>query len=224
MSFFSKHFPAVEVNMTFYRLPHKAMLERWMRVTSCEFMFTLKLWRHITHEKRLADCGQELRDFFATAETLGPKRGPLLVQLPPSMRMDLARLDAFLTEVKAASPKYEWRVAVEFRNRDWLRQETSTLFDRHDAALCLSDMPRCPITEPNDASLVYARQHGPTGTYSGCYSKEQIAADAVRVRSWLNQGRDVYVYFNNDIEGYAVDNARQLRGAVQSQQPFPPRT
>lgn len=215
LSFFAKQFSTVEVNMSFYRLPKTDMLERWHSMTGSGFVFALKLWRRITHEKRLADCSRELRDFFAVTEILGAKRGPLLVQLPPSMRTDLDRLDAFLTEVNAASPKFTWRVAVEFRNRDWRTEETCVLLDRHDAALCLSDMPRCPIGEPNNASFVYVRRHGPTGSYSGCYSDEQIAADAARVRTWLKRGRDVYIYFNNDIEGHAVDNARQLRERVE---------
>ena len=77
-------------------------------------------------------------------------------------------------------------------------------------------MERCPITEPNDAPFVYIRRHGPGSRYRGCYPASEITADAKRIRTWLKAGKDVYVYCNNDIEGHAVDNARQLRKAVET--------
>ena len=225
LGFFSQQFGTVELNSSFYRLPKPEFVARWRAVTGGRFRFAVKLWRRITHVKRLADCERELGDFLAVANEFGPKRGPLLVQLPPSLRKDAARLDKFLTTLKRAagtagaripSRTQRWRVAVEFRNPDWLCDEVYDLLSRHKATLCLADLPRCPITEPNDAPFVYVRRHGPGGGYRGCYTSKHVAADASRVRAWLADDKDVYVYYNNDIGGHAVDNARQLMEAVGS--------
>jgi uncharacterized protein YecE (DUF72 family) len=134
----------------------------------------------------------------------------LLVQLPPSLRKDAALLDGFLADLKRAARSVRWKIAVEFRNSDWLCEPVYKLLDRHRAALVLADMPRCPITEPNEVRFVYVRRHGPGGRYRGCYAKRHLSGDASRIRKWLDQGRDVYVYFNNDIDGHAIDNARTL--------------
>jgi len=174
LGFFAQHFDTVEVNMTFYRLPKLAMLTRWREVTPSHFRFAVKLSRRITHEKRLADCAGELKTFFEVTAELGPKRGPLLVQLPPSLRMDIGLLDRFLSDLKDAAGESPWRVTVEFRREDWLAEPVYELLDRYDAALCLADMPGCPITKPNGASFIYVRRHGPGGRYHGCYSMDHI--------------------------------------------------
>lgn len=214
LKFFSQHFRTVEINASFYRIPTKQMVTRWRAVTGSRFRFAVKLWRRITHERRLAGCDRELRDFFEAVTPLGPKRGPLLVQLPPSLRKDVTRLDAFLTQLKKAAGRSRWKIAVEFRHTDWLCDEVYELLDWHRAALCLADMEQCPITEPNDASFVYMRRHGPGGQYRGCYTPRHITDDADNVRKWLNTGKDVFVYYNNDIDGHAVHNARQLIAAL----------
>lgn len=220
LAYLSQHFATVEVNSTFYRLPSDTTVRRWRTVTSPGFRFAVKLWRMITHQKKLADCDDLLRDFFSVADGFGAKRGPLLVQLPPSLHKDLQRLDAFLVRLRAAMRRRHWRVAVEFRHQSWDDAETRALLDTHHAAACLADMERCPFTSANDVDFVYVRRHGPGGRYRGCYSGQQIAADAAQVRAWLAAGKDVYVYYNNDVGGHAVDNARQLLAAC-GQDPSP---
>ena len=153
LRFFAQHFGTVEINSSFYRMPKRATIARWRQVTGSRFRFATKLWRRVTHEKRLVNCGQELRDFIEVVGRLRPKRGPLLVQLPPSMRKDVARLDAFLAELKKITGRSRWKVAVEFRNTDWLCKQVYELLDRRGAALCLADMERCPITEPMRSPL-----------------------------------------------------------------------
>jgi uncharacterized protein YecE (DUF72 family) len=214
LGFLAGHFRTVEVNSSFYRLPRGELLARWRRVVGPRFRFAVKLWRRITHDKRLANCDVELEQFFAVVRELGTRRGPLLVQLPPSQRRDVPLLASFLTCLFRAAGRRRWQVAIEFRNREWLCDEVYAVLDRYGVAVCLADLPRCPITEPNDVPFVYVRRHGPQGAYRGCYSAEQIAADAACVGGWVAAGKDVYVYYNNDVDGHAVDNARQLVAAV----------
>ena len=115
LQFFAEHFGTVEINSSFYRIPKADYIKRWREVTGGRFRFAVKLWRRITHERRLANCERELGDFFTVVGALGPKRGPLLVQLPPLMRKDVDRLDAFLAKLKKATGRTRWKIAVEFR-------------------------------------------------------------------------------------------------------------
>ena len=214
LPFLARYFNTVEVNVSFYRLPKPEMISRWREVTPGRFRFAVKLWRRITHEKRLRNCARELQEFFGVAGEFGTKRGPVLVQLPPSLKVDAELLDGFLADLRRITGKQRWRVAVEFRHLSWLCAPVYDLLNRHKAALCLADMPNCAITEPNDAPFVYLRRHGPGGKYRGLYGEKHIQTDAERIHTWLKDGRDVFVYYNNDIGGYAVANAFQLADAV----------
>ncbi|MHC4445173.1 MAG: DUF72 domain-containing protein [Planctomycetota bacterium] len=214
LGFFAQHFDTVEINSSFYRLPKLEMFTRWRNLTGSRFRFAVKIWQRITHHKRLANCTREIKDFLAAASHLGPQRGPLLVQLAPTMHKDVGRLDAFLSELTNNMGRSPWRIAVEFRNTDWLCQLVYKLLDGHGAALCLADMSSCPITEANNVDFIYIRRHGPGGRYRGCYPADHIHADAEKLCQWLDAGKDVYVYYNNDVEGYAIDNARQLNEII----------
>ena len=129
--------------------------------------------------------------------------GPVLVQLPPRWRVNPERLDAFLAQ---APKRYRW--ALEFRDASWLNDAIYALLERHQAALCQHDMiaghPR-RVT----ADWVYLRYHG--DHYSGSYSHQFLAAQARRIADYLAEGLDVYAYFNNDAQGYAVENALALK-------------
>ncbi|MBN2308145.1 MAG: DUF72 domain-containing protein [Candidatus Hydrogenedentes bacterium] len=214
LAFYAERFPTVEVNMTFYRLPTPALVTRWRDVVGPGFRFAIKLWRRITHDARLRDVAEPLAQFLRATAPLGEKLGPLLVQLPPSLQKDTPLLDAFLAELKRTAKLQAPRVAVEFRHPSWLCDATSEVLTRYGAAVVLADMPRCPATAPNEAKFVYIRRHGPSGGYRGCYAPVHISKDARDIRRWLDDARDVYIYYNNDVQGHAVDNARQLRDAV----------
>jgi uncharacterized protein YecE (DUF72 family) len=215
LPFLAGFFNTVEVNSSFYRLPRPEIVARWQNITPARFRFAMKMWRRITHEKRLRDCDSEVRAFLQTIGELSSKRGPILVQLPPSMRRDDDLLDQFLTSLRREAGRWRLKVAVELRHTTWLCADVCELLDRHNAALCLADLPQYPVTEPNNAKFVYIRRHGPTGAYRGLYTPEHIKADAQSIQTWLREGRDVWVYYNNDIEGYAVVNAAQLMEALE---------
>jgi uncharacterized protein YecE (DUF72 family) len=214
LEFYSQHFDTTEVNSSFYRPPRENLIERWREITADHFRFAIKLWRQITHQKKLVNCREDLKEFFKVTEDLGSKHGPLLIQLPPSLHFDLQVLENFLKDLRKTAPDNIQRWTVEFRHKSWLCEEAYELLDQYNTAVCLADMPRCPITEPNETNLVYIRRHGPGGSYRERYSQEQIQVDADSIASWLQQDRQVYVYFNNDINGYAIENARELIEAV----------
>jgi len=214
LQYYAERFRTVELNASFYRLPKPEFIARWLKLTGSDFRFAVKLWRRITHRARLQEYEDDLLRFAKMASGFGRKRGPLLVQFPPFLDADATLLDAFLGDLRRAFGRSRWRVAVEFRNTSWLSDAVRRVLERQGAALCLSDMPRCPVNTPNDVPFVYMRRHGPGGKYRGCYPPEQILEEAKRVRRWLDEGRDVFVYFNNDVGGHAVDNAWALNERI----------
>ncbi len=218
LQFYAQRFDSVELNSSFYRIPHPESVEQWASQTPEGFTFAVKMWRGITHYRKLIRCETFLENFFAAVNgILAVGRAPLLIQMPPNQALDLDKLAAFWDDLRSANRR-RWRVAVEFRHPSWLVPEVYRFLDRHRAALCLHDMTgRADTVQPNDVDFIYVRRHGPgEGRYSGKYSSEQIAADAARIRDWMAQGRKVFVYYNNDIGGHAVTNARQLREKLTS--------
>ena len=208
---YARVFDTVEINTTFYRVPTAAMVEKWRATAPEDFRFAVKLWRGVTHEKGLIDCSAEIEAFLTAAEGLGDKRGPLLVQLPPSLKLDVELLGAFLSNVRAAESGVGWDVAVEFRHWTWLRPEVWALLDRFGAAAVLSDLPVCRVEEPNASALVYVRLHGSRPPYKGAYSVGALDELADRVGGWNESGRRVFVFFNNTMDGSAPADAIGLR-------------
>lgn len=216
LGYYAERFDTVEINGSFYRVPTEPAVQEWNRQAPPEFLFAAKLWRGVTHYRKLRQCADLLERFFQSLKLLDAEhRGPLLVQLPPNQRKDVPKLTAFLADLRSVAGR-GWRVVFEFRNDSWLAPDAFRALDRAGAALCLHDMiGAAPADQPNDAPFVYVRRHGPAGArYRGKYTRGQVEADAKRVRGWLRQGRDVFVYYNNDIGGHAVTNAIGLRKAV----------
>jgi uncharacterized protein YecE (DUF72 family) len=213
LSFMADHFDTVEVNTSFYRIPKRETVIAWQESTPERFKFALKLWRGITHYRKLMNSGEFTRRFLEVADALDPvRRAPLLIQLPPNQGKDIDKLRLYLDELKGlfGTP---WKVAVEFRNDAWLTPEVYRMLDDRRVALCIHDMiGRAATRHPNDVDFVYVRRHGTAdGRYAGSYSRQQIEADADQIRKWLNAGKSAYIYFNNDIGGHAFRNAEALR-------------
>ena len=206
LEYYAERFETVEINASYYHMPRHSVCDSWRRRTPEAFCFVMKLNRWITHRKRLADCADPLASFLGAVDRLGPKLGPILVQLPPRFSADAARLEAFL---EICPRRYRW--AVEFRDPSWLCPEVYAVLRAHDAALVVHDLiPDHP--RQVTAGWVYLRFHGPgERRYAGCYPPQTLRAAARRVREHLRAGLDVYAYFNNDVGGHAVQNAQQLK-------------
>ncbi len=205
--FYCTRFSSVELNVTFYRLPKPATFEKWRGETPEPFLFTVKGSRFITHVKRLVEPEEPLELFFGAALGLGDKLGAVLWQFPPGMAADAGRLDRFLTILD----RFPVRNALEFRNGSWLNDDMIALCREHNAALCMADWPDFIDDLPLTADFVYLRRHGRGGDYATRYSRSELARDARRIRGYLNGGRDLFIYFNNDARGYAPENALELQ-------------
>lgn len=210
---FCRHFQTVELNVTFYRIPSVQAVQKWAATSPPGFRFAIKLNRELTHTRRLANVQEELARFNEAVVHLGDKLAVILIQLPPSFRFDAARLDAFLTLLREQG--LPCRYALEPRHPSWFAPEhgpeVAALLAAHQVSLCIADWGGpFPAHETVTAPFLYVRFHGPAARYASKYSDEEMASAAGKIRQWLTQQLDVYVYFNNDTHGYAIENAAKL--------------
>ena len=205
LEFYTRHFPTVELNNSFYRLPSEKAFTTWREDSRQDFLFAVKVSRFITHVKRLKGVEEALEKFLAGARFLGEKLGPLLYQFPPNMHRNDQLLESFL----ALLPPGLQHV-FEFRHPSWLEDRVFHILREHSAGFCVFDMPDFTTPVVATTSFAYLRFHGSTGLYSSCYSEEELERWAGRIAE-LGRGLEaVYVYFNNDTEAFAVMNAQAL--------------
>ncbi|HEX8456609.1 MAG TPA: DUF72 domain-containing protein [Pyrinomonadaceae bacterium] len=210
---YTQHFRTVEVNSSFYRWPQEATLTNWRRSLPENFLMSLKAPRALTHSKRLYQPEGWIERISRGVKLLGDRAGVLLVQLPPALVYDYPRLKFFLS----VWPR-EIRTAFEFRHPSWNREETYQLLEAHGAAYCVMSGAGLPCVLRATAPFVYARLHGPDHEHmcAGSYSEAELHWWAERISEWRATGKDVFVYFNNDGEGNAVQNAAALSGILNS--------
>ena len=208
LAYYAERFDTVELNTTFYRLPRRESVERWVEETPSGFVFAIKVSRYITHVKRLQDVGRHLPLLEERIEPLlrAGKAGPMLWQLPPTFPVDVERLAAALEQLPRGM-----RHAFEFRHPSWFRDEVLTLLREHGVALAIGDRPEVRSFQPLEltADFTLVRFHHGSRGRNGNYSNSELDEWADRLRTWAPEA-DVYAYFNNDWEGYAVQNARRL--------------
>jgi uncharacterized protein YecE (DUF72 family) len=204
---YSTLFDTVEVNATFYRLPRRETVEAWVERTPADFVFAVKASRYLTHVRRLSDLGRGLERFYARIEPLvdSPKLGPVLWQLPETFHRDDERLARALGRLPRG------RHCFEFRHPSWFAPEVYALLREHGAALVIGDHPERPFQAHQlTAAWTYVRFHHGSRGRRGNYSERELDAWARRLGTWRTRA-DVYAYFNNDWEGFAVRNAAALR-------------
>ena len=199
---YAQRFQVVEVNNAFYRLPEASTFEGWARRTPEDFVVGVKASRYLTHIKRLNDPAEPVARFLERATRLGPKLGPVLVQLPPNLAADHGRLEDTLARFPS-----EVRVAVEFRHDSWYTEETRSILEARGAALCLADSPRRTTPVWRTAGWGYLRLHEGTGSPRPCYTEAALEGWARRLIDEWSADEDVYVFFNNDPLACAVRDA-----------------
>ena len=222
LTYYASLFKTIEVNSSFYKIPRAATFARWAGEVPRDFRFTIKLWRGITHEPGLTFAPANISRFMQAAAGIGHNKGCLLIQLPPGAKVDkAAQLQQLLENITSAAPD-PWTLAVEFRDKSWYCGHIENLLKRFNASCVLQDIPKSRIWEPmNNTSTIYMRYHGPAGDYKGGYTEQRLKQDAEKIKVWLIQGKEVYVYFNNTI-GDALANAQFLIEQMKpAQEPYP---
>lgn len=218
LSFYVEKFDALELNVTFYRLLKKEAFERWYKETPQNFSFSLKGSRFITHVKKLKDVELPLSTFFNTTAPLVEKLEVVLWQLPPNLKANLKVLKEFIEALKP----YPVRYAFEFRHKSWITNKVFKLLSASNIAICMADWPAFIDDLPLTADFVYIRRHGKGGSYSTYYTTEELKKDAKRIKAYMKQGKDVYIFFNNDAFGYAPKNALELKAILEKPSPQMP--
>ncbi len=148
LSHFARFFDTVEVNNTFYQLPREETFEKWREAVPEGFKFALKASRFITQMKRLKEPEKTIPNFLKRVMLLGNRLGPVLFQLPPTMKSDIERLERTFDYLSSQEIAPGLETAFEFRHPSWLCDETYRLMERHGTALCLSDLEVCPVETP----------------------------------------------------------------------------
>ncbi len=212
LEYYSQHFNTVELNVTFYRLPGEKIFSGWYERTPKDFLFVVKGSRYITHIKKLNDCKDPLNLLMSRAELLKEKLGVILWQLSPSFKIDIEKLEKFLI---ISSNLKVCRQAFEFRHQSWFCKEVYDLLKKYNVALCIADSSRWPQSEEITADFVYLRFHGGKELYGSEYSDRELKVWAEKIKRW-QKTKDIYVYFNNDAHGYAVENAKTLKKLTKS--------
>ncbi|MEU6376180.1 DUF72 domain-containing protein [Streptomyces sp. NPDC046909] len=200
---YAAHFTTVEINNAFYRLPSRETFEAWRDRVPADFVVAVKASRYLTHIKRLKDPGEPVTRLMDHAEGLGPSLGPVLLQLPPTLKADPDLLDTCLGCFPSGT-----RVAVEPRHESWWTPEVRGVLESRGAALCWADVRARPVTPLwRTTDWGYVRFHeGRAKEWPG-YGRRSLETWAGRLTETWTEAEDVYAYFNNDPNAAAVRDA-----------------
>lgn len=214
LKFYSKHFNTVEINTSFYHLTKKSTFEKWRNEINKDFIFAVKLYRLFTHIRKLKlkkEDKEILKTFLENSSSLKESLGPILIQLPPSFR-DFLALKKFIKEFKKIAFSVFKKlppIAVEVRNQNLLKQETYQFFKKEKVIFVISDSPRWPTDIIKTTDEVYIRFHGKPKLFASKYSIDELKKWTQIIKKL--KPKVLYAYFNNDFEGYAVENASEFK-------------
>ena len=222
LKYFSQHFKTAEINYSFYHLPRPTTYQNWYNQTPEDFLFAVKASRFITHIKRLSGVKEAWQQFIENALNLKEKLGPILFQFPPSFKAtseNIKRLENFLQLICKKKQRDRPRqnlhrsdlckLAFEFRHKSWCCEKIYKLLKKYNAAWVIADSPSYPKAEAITCDFVYVRMHGSKVLFASKYTKKELSSLAQKIQKWLKT-TDVYIYFNNDACGYAIENAKEL--------------
>ncbi|CAN5684696.1 DUF72 domain-containing protein [soil metagenome] len=200
---YAERFATVESNAAFYRLPAPDTFSAWAQRTPADFVMAVKASRYLTHIKRLSEPSEPVDRLLGHARGLGDKLGPVLLQLPPTLRADQTALGQTIEAFAGRA-----RLAVEFRHESWFTPEVRRLLEEGGVALCLADRGSRPVTPVwRTASWTYLRFHAGRASPAPCYGRSALASWLERLESEWDKEDDVYVYFNNDHRACALRDA-----------------
>lgn len=209
LEYYAAWFDTVELNSAFYRLPEAATFAAWAQRVPDGFVMAVKASRYLSHVRRLRDPAEPVGRLMARAAHLGDRLGPVLLQLPGSLRADLGAL----ADTLAALAAHGARVAVEFRHPSWFCDRCYEVLSAHGAALCWADRHSRPVTPlVRTASWGYVRFHEGAARPHPCYGRTSLASWAQRLLETYGK-KEVFCYFNNDTRGCALRDARTFARA-----------
>lgn len=221
LAYAAERIPTIEMNSPFYRLQQESTYQKWAAAVPENFTFAVKGWRGVTHFKKLRGAKDAVDQFFNSGVwQLGDKLGPVLWQLPPSLKFDAEVMENFFEQLPKHHPETAKpvRYAVEPRDESFNAVQVEEIFREHNVALVNADSAgRHPHFDALTADFAYVRLHGSPRIYYSNYTEEALAKWATRISGWMGEGADCYLYFDNTAAGHAPANALQLRELLQNQ-------
>lgn len=212
--FYAQHFKTTEINASFYRLPSVDTVTKWTDNAPADFLFCPKMSRYLTHMKKLNDPEDTLDRFFDVFHPMQKKMGPVLIQLPPFLKFNYNKAEQLYYLLKGKYKQYSF--VMEVRHETWMHEDSLTLMTKYDIGLVISQSGvEFPYSEMITAKNIYVRFHGPKGLYASSYSDEMLKKFASKFKQWTKEGHVVWAFFNNDIHGYAIGDAKRLMAYVQ---------
>jgi uncharacterized protein YecE (DUF72 family) len=215
LEYYASLFSSVEINSSFYKVPMASTVRKWAESVPENFRFTFKLWREITHNKGLAFQEKDVQNFIETINQVEHKRGCLLVQFPPSLKIGMfSALQKLVETIREADQEKQWKTALEFRDSSWYHDDVFELAEQLGMGIVIHDKPKSstPITDLPE-SFKYLRFHGPNGDYKGHYSDDLLYDYAELIYQWAGEGKEVFCYFNNTA-GDATQNLASMNTYV----------
>ncbi len=213
LEYYAGQFDTTEINASFYRLPTQETVDKWQKTAGKGFHFCPKISRYITHAKKLNDPEQSVPRFFDVFGTIARSSGPVLIQLPAVLGFNEQKAAHFFSYLN--SHYGDFKFSLEARHPGWTEREAIKLLKKYKIGWVIAESgKRFSSGELITARHIYLRFHGPDGYYATSYSKEALKAYARMCLSWKEDGYAVWVFFNNDLHGFAIENARTLKEMV----------
>ena len=212
LAYYASIFNSLEINSCFYKTPMPKTFSKWSNEVPESFTFTVKLAKAVTHAKNLDFDDADIENFMNSANQLHNKKGTILIQFPSGItNAYINKVERIIECVKALNNEKSWSIAIEMRHLSWYNSDTYSMLNQNDASLVFHDMPSSSTPpDQNAIEIIYLRLHGPQGDYKGSYSYQQILSYGNWLNTWRDQGKRIFVYFNNTI-GAAYSNAIALQ-------------
>ncbi|HEV7620743.1 MAG TPA: DUF72 domain-containing protein [Flavisolibacter sp.] len=209
LSYYAQTFKATEINGSFYRLPTQETVINWMNKVPKGFIFCPKMSRYLTHMKKLHDPEESVERFFSIFEPMKNMMGPVLLQLPPFLKFNYDIAERLYSILQKQYSAYEF--VMEVRHDTWLHNDSLTLMTKYNIGFVISHSNNeFPYSEMVTAKNIYVRFHGPVELYASSYSNDLLKSYVKKFKAWIKEGHVLWVFFNNDIHGYAIENAKTL--------------
>jgi uncharacterized protein YecE (DUF72 family) len=220
LNYYASLFNSIEINSSFKKVPQARTVEKWAANVPDNFQFTFKCWNRITHNKELQFSLEDIDHFLEVIAHIGKKKGCLLVQFPGRLTIAYrGQLENLVSAIRQRNQENEWKVAFEFRNSSWYHDDVFDLLHLNYMSLVLHDLPpSAPEIKDVSAPFVYIRFHGTEKGYRGSYPNDFLFEYAHRINAWTEQGKEVYVYFNNTL-GDAAKNLITLNRFIDNLNP-----